>query len=145
MAAKSEYYETGLLLLIFNAVDFATFADNTSSGPLTDLWVSLCTASPAAGGDQETNEAAYTSYARVSVARDATGWTVSGGTVNPLVPVTFPTATGAGDDETETHWAVGTDASGPGNLLYFGPITPSIPVIIGVTPELTVATNVTED
>lgn len=42
-----------------------------------NLYVSLHTADPGAGGDQTTNEAAYTSYARVAVARTVAGWTVA--------------------------------------------------------------------
>jgi hypothetical protein len=127
--------------LIFNATAIATIAQNGTS-PLTNLYVALHTASPGAGGSQTTNEAAYTSYARVAVARTSGGWTVSGASVSPAANISFPAATGG--SETETYWSIGTAVSGTGEILYFGPISPTIVVTSGVTPILTTASTVTE-
>lgn len=41
-------------------------------------YVSLHTGDPGEAGDQTTNEATYAGYARVAVARDSGGWTVTG-------------------------------------------------------------------
>lgn len=142
MAAKSSTFDNDLLKLIFNATAIANIADNAASGPLTVLYVSLHTATPAVGGNQTTNEAAYTSYARVSVARTSGGWTVTGSSVSPVAAITFPAATGG--SETETFFAVGTASTGTGKILYFGPISPTIVVASGVTPRLTTASTVTE-
>src|SRR6202000_2694192 len=98
------------------------------------------TASPGAGGSQTTSEAAYTGYARVAVARTSSGFTVSGANVTLTSQVNFPAATGG--SETETYFSVGTASSGAGEVLYFGPITPSIIVSNGVTPQLTTATSI---
>lgn len=127
--------------MIFNATAIATIAQNGTS-PLTNLYVALHTASPGAGGSQTTNEAAYTSYARVAVARTSGGWTVSGASVSPAANISFPAATGG--SETETYWSIGTAVSGTGEILYFGPISPTIVVTSGVTPILTTASTVTE-
>jgi hypothetical protein len=145
MAAKvtsSGEYANNLLKLIFNATNYANMADNASSAPFTNLYVSLHTADPGASGTQTTSEAAYTSYARVAVARTSGGWVVTTNSVSPAATVIFPAATGG--SETETFAGIGTSASGAGHLLYRGPITPNIAVSSGVTPELTTGSTVTE-
>lgn len=139
---KGNTFITALLGLIFNATGISDIADNTATTPLTNLYVSLHTASPGAGGNQQTNEAAYGSYARVAVARTSGGWTVSGQSVVPAAQINFPQATSG--SETELYWAIGTAATGTGEILYFGTISPSITVVSGVTPELTTASTVTE-
>jgi len=141
--SKSNSAENSILALIFNATAWANIADNAATGPLTNLYVSLHTADPGEGGNQTTNEAAYTSYARVAVARTSGGWTVSGASVSPVATISFPAATGGG--ETETYFGVGTASSGAGVLLYSGPISPTIGVSSGVTPQLTTASTITED
>jgi hypothetical protein len=139
---KGSTYDNDFLKLTFNGTGIANIADNAGSSPLTVLYVSLHTADPGAGGSQTTNEAAYTSYARVAVARTTGGWTVSGSTVNPASTIVFVTATGG--SETETFAAVGTASTGTGKILYRGPITPNIVVSTGVTPELTTTSAMTE-
>lgn len=142
MAAKSSTFNNDLLKLIFNATAIANIADNTATSPLTNLYLSLHTATPAVGGSQTTNEAAYTSYARVAVARTSSGFTVSGSSVTLTALTSFPAATGG--TETETYFAVGTASSGTGKVLYFGAISPTIAVTSGVTPQLTTGTTITE-
>lgn len=145
MAAKvtsSGEYAEKVLKLIFNATAYANMADNASSSPFTNLYVSLHTASPGATGNQTTNEAGYTSYARVAVARSGSGWTVTANSVSPVATIVFPAATGG--SETETFFGVGTSSTLAGHLLYFGSISPTIVVSNGVTPELTTGTAVTE-
>jgi hypothetical protein len=139
---KGSTFDNDLLKLIFNATAIGNIADNAASAPLTTLYCSLHTSTPGAGGNQQTNEAAYTSYSRVAVARNSGGWTVSGAAVVPAATISFPAATGG--SETETFWAIGTAPSGTGKILYFGPISPSIVVSSGVTPQLTTASTVTE-
>lgn len=140
--AKGSTFDNDLLKLIFNATPIANIADNAATSPLTNLYVALHTADPGAGGSQTTSEAAYTSYARVAVARTSGGWTVTGASVSPAANITFPTATGG--TEIETYWSVGTASSGTGKILYSGTISPSISVTTGVTPTLTTASTVTE-
>jgi len=141
--SKGDTFENDLLKLIFQAVAIANIADNAATGPLTNLYVSLHTADPGEAGTQLTNEIAYTSYARVAVARSAAGFTVTGNSVSPVADVNFPAATGG--TGTATHFAIGTAASGAGKILYKGAITPNIAVSTGVTPRMTAATAITED
>lgn len=118
--------ESNLLKLIFQAVNWASIADNTATTPLTNLFVSLHNADPGEAGSQTTNETAYTNYARVSVARTSGGWTVSGTDPTQVVnaaTITFPACGATGD--TLTHWGIGFLTSGAGTLIASGPIGPT--------------------
>lgn len=141
--SKGNTFENDWLKLIFNATAIANIADNAGTSPLTNLYVALHTADPGEAGDQTTNECAYTSYARVAVARTTGGWTVTNNSVSPVADITFPAATGG--SETATYFSVGTAASGAGKVLYSGAISPTIAVSTGVTPVLDSATAITED
>ena len=141
--SKSNALENDLLKLLFNGTAIANIADNAASSPLTNLYVSLHTSDPGEAGNQTTNECAYTSYARVAVARTSGGWTVTANSVSPVADITFPACTGG--SETATHWAVGTASSSTGKILYSGAISPTIAISTGVTPKLTTASTVTED
>jgi hypothetical protein len=125
MASFTNGTEAALLQLIFNATNWANIADNTATAPLTNLFVSLHTADPGESGSQTTSEAAYTGYARVSVARTSGGWTISGTDPTQVVnagTITFGACTAG--SETETYWGIGTLTSGAGVLLASGPIGP---------------------
>jgi len=141
--SKGNTFENDWLKLVFNATAIANLADNASSSPLASLFVSLHTSDPGEAGDQTTNECAYTSYARVSVARTSGGWTITASSVSPVANITFPAATGG--SETATHWAIGTLTSGAGIILYSGTISPNIVISSGVTPIITTASTITED
>lgn len=141
--SKGDTFENDWLKLIFNATAIANMADNAAASPLTNLYVSLHTADPAETGSQTTNETAYTSYARVAVARTSGGWTVTANSVSPVANIDFPACTGG--TATITHFGVGTAASGASKLLYKGTVSPNIAVSSGVTPRLTTATAITED
>jgi hypothetical protein len=141
--SKGNNWENNLLRLLFNATAIANIADNAAASPLTNLYVSLHTADPGEAGDQTTNEIAYTSYARVAVARTSGGWTVTANSVSPAAVISFPSGTGGSG--TATHFGVGTASSGAGVLLYSGTITPNLVCGNGVTPQLTTATAITED
>jgi hypothetical protein len=141
--SKGNTFENDLLKLIFNATAIANIADNASSSPLTSLYVAGHTADPGEAGDQTTSECAYTSYARVAVARTTGGWTVTNNSVSPVANIDFPAGTGGSG--TMSYFSVGTASSGAGKLLYSGTVTPNIVTGNGVTPRLTTATAITED
>ena len=107
------------------------------------LYLSLHTADPGEAGDQTTSEIAYTSYARVAVARDGTAITVSGNAASLAALTSFPAGTGG--TGTATHFGIGTAASGAGVLLYKGAISPTIVCGNGVTPQINAGTLVTEE
>lgn len=141
--SKGNTFENDILKLVFNATAIANIADNAAASPLTNLFVALHTADPGEAGDQTTSEIAYTSYARVSVARTSGGWTVTGNSVSPVANISFPAGTGGSG--TATHASVGTLTSGAGKILYKGTVTPNIVCGNGITPVLTTASTVTED
>ena len=142
--SKGNTFETDLLALIFNATTWNLIAENDSSSPATNLYLSLHTASPGVGNDQTTNEAAYTNYARIPVARTTGGWDVpSGGATANAALAQFAQCgvTGA----TITHVAIGTAASGAGTVLYAGALSSSLAVANGIQPQFAAgALDVTE-
>lgn len=141
--SKSNVFENDLLKLIFNGTAISDIADNDATSPLTNLYVSLHTADPGEAGNQSTSEIAYTSYARVAVARNSGGFVVTDNSVSPAAAINFPAGTGGAG--TATHFGIGTDASGAGKLLYSGTVTPNIVCGNGITPQLTTASTITED
>lgn len=141
--SKGNTFENDILKLIFNGTAIADLAENDSSSPLTDLYLAFHTADPGEGGSQTTSECAYTSYARVAVARTSGGFTVSGNSVSPAANVDFPTCTGG--TEIATHASIGTASSGAGKILYKGALTPNISISTGVTPRIGSTSTITED
>lgn len=131
--AKSTTTCNNFLKLIFNATAWATVADNAASTPLTNLYLSLHTADPGTGNSQTTNETSYTNYVRIALARTSGGWTVATNTATNAALAQFAQcgATGA----TLTHVAIGTAASGSGNVLYAGALNSSLAVANGIQPQ----------
>lgn len=140
--AKGSTFCNDLLKLIFNATAIANIADNAASSPLTNLYVSLHTADPTAGGNQTSSETSYTSYARQAVARTSGGWTVTSNSVSPVANIVFPTSTGG--TPTITNFVVGTVISSTGKILYTGTVTPNIVVSTSVAQTLTTGSTITE-
>lgn len=141
---KSTSTCNSILALIFNATAWADIAQNDGSGPLTDLYLSLHTATPGVGNNQTTNETAYTNYVRIAVVRTTSGWNVpaSGATANAaLAQFAQCGVTGA----TITHVAIGTASSGAGTVLYAGALSSSLAVANGIQPQFAAgALTVTE-
>jgi hypothetical protein len=134
--SKGNTWETELLQLVFNNTDAALIGDATGlrgSSTAGSLYVSLHTGDPGEAGNQTTNECAYTSYARVAVARSGAGWTVSGNTVTNAALIQFPQCTGS--SETATHFAIGTASSGTGKILYKGALSASLAISSGIQPQ----------
>lgn len=139
---KGTTFDNDILKLIFTAVAIANIADNAASSPLTNLFVSLHTADPSAG-TQNTSEIAYTSYARVTLARTAGAWTVTGNSVSPAADITFPTPTGA-PGAVASFAAVGTLVSGAGKILYAGALAPNITISTGTPPIVKAGSTISE-
>ena len=55
--SKTNTFENDLLKLIFQAVSIANIADDATTSPATNLYVSLHVGDPGEAGNQETNEA----------------------------------------------------------------------------------------
>src|SRR5450631_4528913 len=110
----SDAAEIAILKLVFTAVNWSLYADNTATTPQTNTGISLHTADPGDAGSASTSEITYTSYTRVNVARTSGGWTVSGTAPCQAVPVaaiTFPAGTaGSG---TATYFATANSNASP--------------------------------
>ena len=142
--SKTNAYETDLLELIFNATAFPDLAENDTTTPATNLYVSLHTADPGEAGAQNTSEATYGAYARVAVARTSGGWTVASCAVTNAAAIIFPEATSG--TNTITHFGVGTGSTGAGYLLYKGALTASLAVSTGIEPQFAAGDlDITED
>lgn len=100
-------------------------------------YISLHTASPGAGGDQTTNEATFGAYARVAVTA-ATGFSAaSGGVTANTGLIQFPECTSGSN--TVTYVAIGTAASGAGQLIYFGALTSSRDISTGIQAQFAIS------
>lgn len=94
-----------------------------SWGSATILYASLHTGAVGLGGDQTTNEVAYTGYARVALLRNnVTGeFTVaSGGSASNQNLLQFGNATAGSFPITATHVAIGENPSGAGTVIATG-------------------------
>ena len=132
--------ETALLELIFKNTNFANVGDATGlrgASTAGSFYLSLHTGDPGEAGTQTTNETAYTSYARIAVARSGAGWTVSGNQVSNTALAQFPLCTGG--SSTLTHFAIGTDSSGAGTVIMKGALTSSLAVSNGIQPQFSAA------
>ncbi len=135
--SAQDFFEDDLLDLIFTNVAAPNVGDAGGLQPSVgagNFHVSLMTALPAESvSDQTTNEATYTPYARVAVARSLAGWTVAAGVVDNDAAITFPQATSGSD--TVTHFGLGFAASGAGFLNMVGVLASSLAISTGITPE----------
>lgn len=141
---KSTATCNSVLALIFNATAWADIAEDDTTSPLANLYVSLHTADPGVGNNQTTNETAYTNYVRVAVARTTGGWDApaAAATANAaLIQFAQCGASGA----TLTHVAIGTTAAAAGTVLYAGALSSSLAVANGIQPQFAAgALDVTE-
>lgn len=122
--SKSNATETDLLAKIFTATALPWDA-------ATDLEIHLHTADPGEAGITTTNEATYTSYAAVTVARSTSGWTVTGDTCTNDSLIQFPTCTGG--TNTITHVSISPASST--QILYSGALNSSLAVSNGIQPQ----------
>lgn len=131
--SKSNLTENDTLDAILRAVDPAW-----RSG--ASRYIALYTSDPGEAGTAPTNEAAYGSYARVTVTA-ATGFTAaSGGSSSNTGLIQFPECTSG--SETITHCAIVTTTSGAGQILYSGALTASRAISTGIQPQFAIGSLV---
>lgn len=129
-------FESALLSLIFENANAANVGDATGLRGSTTagvFWISLHTGDPTETGTQTSSESAYTNYARQSVARSTAGWTVASGVADNDAAITFPSCGATGS--TVTHFGIGSDVSGAGNLFLKGALSASRAISSGISPE----------
>ena len=133
--SASDAFESDILKMVFNNTSIANIGDVTGvvgSTGVGSLFIGLHTADPLDAGNQSTNEATYTGYARVAVARTGAAWSVTGTSptqVANLAAVTFAPCT-AGSN-TITHFSVGYQTSGANKIVVSGALTNSLAVSNG--------------
>ena len=145
--SKSNTFENDILQLVLNNVDIADIGDASgiqNSATAGSLYIALHTADPGEAGTATTNEANYTGYARVAVARTVGGWTVVGATGSNTAQVQFGECT-AGTN-TVSYVSVTTAASGASKILWSGALTASRSISAGITPLFAASgLTITED
>lgn len=145
--SKGNTFENDLLKLIFNNTDIADIGDAgglQNSATAGSLYVALHTADPGEAGTAATSETSYTNYARVAVARDTGGWTVSGNQATNTGQITFPQCGASG--ATITHVSITTASSGTSKILYSGALNSSLAVALNITPLFAASgLTITED
>lgn len=132
----TNFAEGAFLDLLFINANWANVGDSTGLMGSTangNLYVSLHTADPGEAGSQLTNEVSYTSYARASIARGPATFTRSVSTIVNASTVSFPQATGG--SAAVTHFGIGTQSSGAGDLLMKGALSATLNVSTGIAPE----------
>ena len=128
--------EANLMNLLFLNTDWANIGDAAglqNSAAAGSFYVSLHSSDPGEAGNQSTNEISYTGYARVAVARTAGGFTLTPSTISNTALVQFAQCTGG--TATASHFGIGTDLSGNGNLIFKGALTSSLSISNGIQPQ----------
>ena len=119
--------------LIYRAVNWALVADNTATTPATVVDIALHVGAPSTSA-QTTNEATYTSYARVTVARSAAGWSAaSAGALSNLALIQFPESTGGSN--VIDYVSVGIN----GTIIHYGALSASRTITSGIQPQFAIA------
>jgi hypothetical protein len=137
--SMSDVAEAALLDLYFLNTNAANIGDATglrSSTAAGSFYLALHTADPGEAGTQVTSEIAYTSYARVAVARSGAGWTRSVSTISNAALVQFPQCTGGSG--TATHFSIGTASSGAGSIVLSGALSASLAISNGIQPQFAI-------
>lgn len=128
--SKSTSFANAQLRHVLHGDAILGLSDNSSS-PITTLTLALHSADPGAGGDQTTNEIAYGGYARITVARSSSGWTIAGTQASNAADALFPACTSG--TATATHFSVG---SGSGDEMYYSAaLDEAFPISTGKVPK----------
>lgn len=141
-SAMGNTAESDLLKLLFQNTNWANVGNAgglQGSSAAGSFFIGLSTAALSGASTQTSTEAAYTSYARVAVARSSAGWTVSGSAPTSsqnAAAVTFPACTGG--SETEQAAQIGRDTSGTGETIFWGALSSSLAVSNGITPSFAI-------
>lgn len=113
-----------------------------SWGATGTLYLSLHTGTIGSGGNQLTNEVAYTGYARVAVTRNSSGEfepAAAGASENQNL-IQFGNPTAGAFPITVTHVAIGENASGAGTVIEFTALNSDLIVNLNVQPQFAIGT-----
>lgn len=125
--------ETAILQLLFNNTDWAGIGDATGlqgSTAAGSFYLAQFTADPTDSGSVA-NEATYTGYARLAIARTSGGWTITGNTADNTAAATCAQCTGGSN--TITHIAIcKAGTASVADLLFVGALDSSIAISNGI-------------
>lgn len=110
MADKSDFLSESMLRVILRGEALKVLKKGNP------FWLSLHDADPGAEGRQDNHELDYPGYSRIAIKR-AADWDVSGPKATLSRQVEFGLCTG-GEKVYAQFAALGTDETGPGELLY---------------------------
>lgn len=118
-----------------------------SWGGANALYLSLHTGAVGLGGNQATNEATYTGYARVALTRSGSGAFVaaSSGSSSNNALVQFGLCSGGTLPETITHVALGENASGVGTVMATAALNSPLVVNLNIRPQFEVGQLVVQE
>ncbi len=139
--SMSNEAEQALLDLLFLNTDWANIGDAgglQNSAAAGSFYIALHTADPGEAGDQTTNEASYTGYARVAVARTGGGWSRSGSTMSNAALVQFAECTAG--SATVTYFSIGVASSGASQIVLSGALSASRAISAGIQPQFAIGT-----
>ena len=140
MAARRNRLRTAYLKRVFHDDQDDTWVALTDAA---NLWVSLHTADPGLAGDQNTSEATYGGYTRISVARSSSAWTLTGADqMAPTGAVLFPVSTSSGQ-QAITHYGIGLEETGAGRLLWSFQLLDVRTVVSDYQPQFLAGTLIT--
>jgi hypothetical protein len=133
--SMSDASENALALLLFNNTAWANIGDASGlqpSGATGSFYIRLHTADPGESGNGDTNQANYTGYAAVAVARTVGGFTVAGSSVSNAAQVQFGECT-AGSNVV-THFSITSTSGAAAQILVSGALGASRTISSGITP-----------
>ena len=130
-----------------DALNYMLRGTAPSWGGSGTLYLSFHTGAVGLGGNQQSNEATYTGYARVAITRSSGGGfsaAASGSSSNNAL-ILFGLCTGGSLPETLTHVSIGENASGAGTVIATGALNSPLVVNLNSRPEFDASTLVVQE
>ncbi len=124
--SKSIGFGNDLLKKVFHDTEYSWL-------PLSDYYISLHIDDPGILGNQTTNECDYGGYERISVSRNSGSWLITNNKVENNIRIVFPTCTN-GTNKT-TYFAIGTEKTGTGKIIYSGILNSLLNISINIQPR----------
>jgi hypothetical protein len=113
----------------------------------TTLYLSLHTGAVGLGGNQQTNEATYTGYARVALTRSSSGsfTAAAAGSSSNNSLLQFGLCTGGALPQTITHVSIGENAAGLGTVIDTAALNSELVVNPNIRPQFETSTLVVQE
>jgi hypothetical protein len=127
-------------------VMFRNTANTPSYLGAANLYIALHNTDPADSGNQSTGEANYTSYDRVAVTKDASGWGISGNYTQNVGLIQFPQCGASGQVVGYVSIGLVAGVGNSGQILYAGSLNSPLTISNLIQPQFASgALQITED